>query len=526
MKRQDPQLLRLIEVFDAKARRWARRKVPSHAVDDVIQEVWLDVFRKLPMLRDPDAFSGWLAAIVRTHCLRHLRKEARSEASADLEPPSEPESSGAVDHELLWRKLSWLPESERMALVEFDLRQRSQREVAERMGISLPLLKKRLRLGRRRLAARLNEVEPSRGAGSAGHSSFFQAVASGQLPEVARMLDVQPEWIDLEEDWSREWALEQDHPLAHARTALVLAASGGDTEMVELLLARGADPNRACRCAQGDTALFAAALRGHVGVVEMLLKAGADPETLSQAGWSHEDAALARREARGAAPRPENETGIWAVDLLAPVPTEGLIRIRGSAETGLMFLVAELSWRLGRKAPVYWASTRPDRPLWGDLASFRAETRLDGLVTFDLPSSTDGTVFLFVHSDDAARIDRDLDLLRVRARRCFVIEPWNIVTARPPSSTSNPLLGAFDAVITTCSARARLGIYPAIDPRCSRAVASNPSWAEVEAKLRDADADAPISFALAQDFETARHLTGRPGDLRSVSEWIEAQAGH
>ncbi|MCJ1360834.1 MAG: hypothetical protein MMC33_010843, partial [Icmadophila ericetorum] len=60
------------------------------------------------------------------------------------------------------------------------------------------------------------------------------------------------------------------------RTGLQVAAEGGHIEMVEKLLAAGADVNAAAGRYGGRTALQAAAEGGHIEVVEKLLAAGAD----------------------------------------------------------------------------------------------------------------------------------------------------------------------------------------------------------------------------------------------------------
>lgn len=53
------------------ALRFARRRLPEGlAPEDAVQEAFLAAFRKLPDLRGGEAFPAWLAAILRTHCLR------------------------------------------------------------------------------------------------------------------------------------------------------------------------------------------------------------------------------------------------------------------------------------------------------------------------------------------------------------------------------------------------------------------------------------------------------------------------
>src|SRR6478752_3301900 len=43
-------------------------------VDDALQEVWFDVFRSVPQLADPSAFSAWVYRIAHNRAMRELRK--------------------------------------------------------------------------------------------------------------------------------------------------------------------------------------------------------------------------------------------------------------------------------------------------------------------------------------------------------------------------------------------------------------------------------------------------------------------
>ena len=46
----------------------------SEGVDDLLQEVWIDVYRKINRLDRPTAFPAWLYRIARDHAYRLLRR--------------------------------------------------------------------------------------------------------------------------------------------------------------------------------------------------------------------------------------------------------------------------------------------------------------------------------------------------------------------------------------------------------------------------------------------------------------------
>ena len=70
---------------------------------------------------------------------------------------------------------------------------------------------------------------------------------------------------------------------ANGRTALMIAASAGKTDVVELLLVKGANPNMA-DYKEGRTALIVAAEAGHAEAARSLLNKGADPNVKDRFG--------------------------------------------------------------------------------------------------------------------------------------------------------------------------------------------------------------------------------------------------
>ncbi|MER6601654.1 ankyrin repeat domain-containing protein [Streptomyces parvus] len=115
-------------------------------------------------------------------------------------------------------------------------------------------------------------------------------------------------------------------------TALYTAAVQDRPEMVRLLLAAGADPNRASGPEAGDLPLCGAACGGHTEVVEALLSAGAQPDLREEFGFT----ALRWAVGLGHAPTVEALLAAGADPLLPGPQGEAMLVLaaqRGSVRT-------------------------------------------------------------------------------------------------------------------------------------------------------------------------------------------------
>jgi RNA polymerase sigma-70 factor (ECF subfamily) len=63
-------------------------RVPRADADDVVQDVFLTAMERLPALRDPSAFAGWLSAIARNRAVDHLRHAPKTTELPELVAPA------------------------------------------------------------------------------------------------------------------------------------------------------------------------------------------------------------------------------------------------------------------------------------------------------------------------------------------------------------------------------------------------------------------------------------------------------
>jgi RNA polymerase sigma factor (sigma-70 family) len=134
--------------------------------EDVVQETFLEAWRHLEKLREPERLLAWLDGICRNICKRHIHALATTphvselpenldEASTDLSDPRAIDPAAELErqdmHVLLDRALSHLSESTRELIELCYLAELPQREVAQRLDMSLGALELKLHRARRQL---------------------------------------------------------------------------------------------------------------------------------------------------------------------------------------------------------------------------------------------------------------------------------------------------------------------------------------------------------------------------------------
>lgn len=310
----------------------------SGLAEDAAQEACLEAWLSLHRLREPRAFATWFRRILFKQCDRIRRRPSLRTAplAAAIDLPGIPNEEGllaverAERNDRLDEAVRDLPPKLRTAVLLHYVGDLSLVEIAAFLGVSTSAVKKRLFDGRRRLKQELLDLavselragRPSRGAAfQAGVMDLLRAARAGDVLAVRTLLRSQPRLATARDPlgntalivalnggrravarllleagvrpgyhesaaigWARRVGRWLDHHSGavdresrEGMTALGYAAHFGHLAVVDLLLAAGADPNRAVGHPLRVTPLHAALYGGRVAVVGRLLERGADP---------------------------------------------------------------------------------------------------------------------------------------------------------------------------------------------------------------------------------------------------------
>ncbi|MDE0400094.1 MAG: RNA polymerase sigma factor [Candidatus Poribacteria bacterium] len=146
----------------------AWRKVGDfHDAEEITQDTFLQVYKKLPTLKDPYKFAGWLYVIANRLCIDWIRKKNLAIQSLEDTPVEDIEKSSYTHHvleqseiassehrrELVKKLLAKLPESERTVMTLHYLGEMTVKEISKFLGVSVSAIHNRLYRARKRLQA-------------------------------------------------------------------------------------------------------------------------------------------------------------------------------------------------------------------------------------------------------------------------------------------------------------------------------------------------------------------------------------
>ena len=156
----------LVEKYQKSVHALAWRKIQDfHYAEEIMHDTFLRAYKKLPTLKNPDQFAGWLHVIANRLCIDWMRSQKSVMQSLEDTPVEEVEKSSYTHHiseqrmtertehyhELVKRLLEKLPENERAVVTLFYLDEMSTKEIGRFMGVSVNTITSRLHRARKRL---------------------------------------------------------------------------------------------------------------------------------------------------------------------------------------------------------------------------------------------------------------------------------------------------------------------------------------------------------------------------------------
>jgi RNA polymerase sigma-70 factor (ECF subfamily) len=142
--------------FDFVWRVAANRGVPNAALDDVVQEVFIVIHRKLASFESRSSLRTWIAGIVRRVVADYIAKRgnrAAGDQTLEVEPAAEDVSFELLERkaavELLDTLLAKMTDEQREVFVLHELEQLSCSEISELTGANENTVSTRLRAARR-----------------------------------------------------------------------------------------------------------------------------------------------------------------------------------------------------------------------------------------------------------------------------------------------------------------------------------------------------------------------------------------
>ncbi len=134
-------------------------------VDDITQEVFITVFRKLGAFRYESQFSTWLYRVTVNKCRDHIRRYKIRNLFSSLSvendiPVSETHNEGAYEvQEIVRQSIAKLPEKYRIPLILRDIEGLDYRQIAETLETEVGTVKSRIFRAREALKQMLEPMK-------------------------------------------------------------------------------------------------------------------------------------------------------------------------------------------------------------------------------------------------------------------------------------------------------------------------------------------------------------------------------
>ncbi len=156
----------LVQKYQKSVHALAWRKVGDfHVAEEITQDAFLQVYKKLMTLKNPNQFAGWLYVIANRLCLNWIQRRKPTMQSLEDTSTEEIEESSYAHHTSAEREaeaterrstivkklLEKLPESERTVVTLYYLGEMDTKAIGRFLGVSVNTITSRLQRARKRL---------------------------------------------------------------------------------------------------------------------------------------------------------------------------------------------------------------------------------------------------------------------------------------------------------------------------------------------------------------------------------------
>ena len=156
----------LVQKYQKSVHALAWRKVGDfHVAEEITQDTFLQVYKKLGTLKNPNQFAGWLYVIANRLCLNWIQRRKPTMQSLEDTPIEEIEESSHAHHisaereteaterrsTIVKKLLEKLPESERTVVTLYYLGEMDTKAIGKFLGVSVNTITSRLQRARKRL---------------------------------------------------------------------------------------------------------------------------------------------------------------------------------------------------------------------------------------------------------------------------------------------------------------------------------------------------------------------------------------
>jgi RNA polymerase sigma-70 factor (ECF subfamily) len=152
-------LAELIHRFSPGLRLYLAKIGGQAAADDLLQDTWFDVYRKINTLQNPGAFTAWLYRIARDKAYRHLRRKPTALVPVDEnlidELPADEETFTPEEALAVRAALDQIPLEQREVLVLRFIENMTYEQIAEVISRPIGTVRSRIHHAKRSLRSKL-----------------------------------------------------------------------------------------------------------------------------------------------------------------------------------------------------------------------------------------------------------------------------------------------------------------------------------------------------------------------------------